>query len=358
MAFSYDQIDSFLHAQHADPFGFLGMHSDPDTGYLTVCTYQPYATSVKLVSKANNKTVAVMNHIKNGFFVAETRRKKHFPYHFNITYGQYQTDVEDTYRFGSVLGEFDLYLLGSGGHKHLYQILGAHTREMDGVSGASFVVWAPHAARVAVLGDFNDWDNRRHVMRKHHDAGYWDIFVPGVTEGANYKFEVRDATGRPLPLKSDPVGSEAEHRPNTASKIVAHRHYPWQDDEWMTVRGSRCELDKPISIYEVHIGSWRKGDNGRFLNYREIAAELVPYVKDMGFTHVQFLPVSEHPFDGSWGYQPVGLFAPTSRHGSSEDLKALIQAFHRPDVGVVLDWVPGHFRSDGQGLARFDGTAV
>jgi 1,4-alpha-glucan branching enzyme len=209
-----------------------------------------------------------------------------------------------------------------------------------------------------VLGDFNDWDTRRHVMRKHHEAGYWDMFIPGVGEGANYKFEIHDANGRLLPLKADPVGSEAEHRPNTASKIVAHRHYPWQDDDWMSIRGSRCELDKPISIYEIHLGSWRRGEQNRFLNYREIAQELVPYVKELGFTHVQFLPVSEHPFDGSWGYQPVGLFAPTSRHGNAEDFKYLIEKLHQADIGVLLDWVPGHFPSDEHGLARFDGSPL
>ena len=358
MPVSYDQIDAYLSAQHSNPFGFMGMHMDDSRGYLTVYTYQPYATSVKLINKSNGKTVAVMKHLKEGVFVAETKRKKPFPYHFKITYGHYETDVEDTYRFASVLGDLDLYLLNNGGHKHLYQVLGAHTRELDGVSGASFVVWAPNASRVAVVGDFNDWDNRRHVMRKHHEAGYWDIFIPGVVEGANYKFEVRDSNGRALPLKSDPVGSEAEHRPNTASKVVAHRYYPWSDDEWMSLRGSRCELDKPISIYEVHLSSWRRGEHGRFLNYREIAAELVPYVQAMGFTHVQFMPISEYPFDGSWGYQPVGLFAPTSRHGNSEDLKALIEACHEADIGVLIDWVPGHFPSDDHGLARFDGTAL
>ncbi len=358
MAIDHDQIQSFLAATHTNPFDLMGMHADPDTGYLNVYTYQPYATNVKLKAKSTDKTVAIMKHVRDGVFVAQTRRKKPFPYHFQISYGRYETHVEDTYRFGSVIGELDLYLLNNGDHRHLYQVLGAHTREFDGISGASFVVWAPNASRVAVLGDFNDWDNRRHVMRKHHEAGYWDIFVPGVIEGANYKFEVRDASGRPLPLKSDPVGSQAEQRPNTASKVVAHRHYPWKDDSWMSIRGSRCELDKPISIYEVHLGSWRRGENGRFLNYRDIAADLVPYVKEMGFTHVQFMPVSEHPFDGSWGYQPVGLFAPTSRHGSTEDLKALIEACHEAEIGVLIDWVPGHFPSDEHGLARFDGSAL
>ena len=354
-----DETQAFLLAQHTDVFAYLGMHTDAETGYLTIRCFEPHALEVRLINKKTGKTVSRMEPVeKSGLFVAKTKRKNRFDYFFKIKYDHGEVDVEDVYSFPAVLSELDLYLLAQGKHDGLYNILGAHCRSHAGVDGTSFALWAPHATRVAVVGDFNDWDNRRHVMRKHHDAGYWDIFIPYVMAGANYKFEVRDAKGRVLPLKSDPVGSEAEQRPNTASKVVVHRDYPWQDSDWIKMRGNHCELNQPITIYEVHLGSWRRGDFDRFLNYREIAQELVPYVLELGFTHVQLMPVNEHPFDGSWGYQPVGLFAPTARHGSNEDFKYLIEQLHQAGIGVLIDWVPGHFPSDEHGLARFDGSSL
>lgn len=258
-------------------------------------------------------------------------------------------------RFPPILSDFDLYLLGEGNHLKLYDKLGAHPMEMEGVAGVAFVVWAPNAQRVSVVGDFNAWDGRRHVMLVRGN-GYWEIFVPGGRAGDKYKYEIVARDGALLPLKSDPMAFAAEMRPSTASVVVEATTLPKPSP----ARAGINALDRPMSIYEVHLGSWRrKGDNGQFwLNYREIAEQLPAYCSDMGFTHVELLPVSEHPFDGSWGYQPTGLFAPTSRFGSPAEFATMIDAFHKAGIGVLLDWVPGHFPDDPHGLAGFDGTAL
>jgi 1,4-alpha-glucan branching enzyme len=263
--------------------------------------------------------------------------------------------LKDPYSFRRILSDFDLYLLGEGNHLKLYDKLGAHITEMEGVAGVAFVVWAPNAKRVSVVGDFNAWDGSRHVMRVHGN-GYWELFVPGARAGDKYKYEIVGRDGQLLPLKSDPIAFGGEMRPSTASVVVDAAALPRPAPAPIGINA----LDKPMSIYEVHLGSWRrKGDNGQFwLNYREIAEQLPAYCADMGFTHVELLPVSEHPFDGSWGYQPTGLFAPTSRFGSPADFAIMIDAFHKAGIGVLLDWVPGHFPDDPHGLANFDGTAL
>ena len=269
-------------------------------------------------------------------------------------------EIDDPYRFGPVLGEMDEYLLGEGTHMRLWQALGAHVMTHEGSEGTHFAVWAPNARRVSVVGDFNHWNGRLHQMRHRGATGVWEIFLPGVEEGAAYKYELLGPSGEALPLKADPVGFGSEHAPSNASVVRDIRGYGWHDAGWMETRAGRNDRSAPISIYEVQLGSWRRrmNEGGRPLSYREAAEELVDYAADMGFTHLELLPVSEYPFDGSWGYQPVGLFAPTIRFGPPHEFRDLVDAAHRKGLGVILDWVPGHFPTDAHGLGQFDGTAL
>jgi len=266
-------------------------------------------------------------------------------------------DFDDPFRFGPVLGEMDEYLLGEGTHRRLWQVLGAHLMAHEGVDGVHFAVWAPNAERVSVVGDFNVWDGRRHPMRRRGPTGVWEIFVPGLTEGETYKYEIRGPGGALLPLKADPVGFGSEHPPKNAS-VVRPIGGSFGDRDWMETRAARNAVDAPISVYEVHLGSWRRAADNRMLSYAELAEQLVEYAGWMGFTHIELLPVSEYPFDGSWGYQPIGLFAPTIRHGTPSEFRAFVDAAHQKGLGVILDWVPGHFPTDQHGLGRFDGTAL
>ena len=283
------------------------------------------------------------------------------PYHLSATAADgSEWEFEDPYRFGPVLGEMDEYLLGEGTHKRLWQALGAHVREHGGITGTHFAVWAPNARRVSVVGLFNDWDGRRHQMRRRGATGVWEIFLPGVSEGAPYKYEILGADGTLQPLKADPVGFGSEHAPSNASVVRDITGYGWHDSAWMDRRAALNGRTAPVSIYEVHLGSWRRlwDEGGRPLSYREAATQLVDYAHDMGFTHIELLPVSEFPFDGSWGYQPVGLFAPTIRFGPPHEFRDLVDAAHGKGLGVILDWVPGHFPTDPHGLGRFDGTPL
>ncbi|MEZ5538083.1 MAG: 1,4-alpha-glucan branching protein GlgB [Thiolinea sp.] len=263
-------------------------------------------------------------------------------------------------QFGPVLGELDEHLIGEGAHLRLWQVLGAHVMEHEGVQGTHFAVWAPNARRVSLVGEFNNWDGRANVMNPRGQTGVWEIFMPGLGEGTLYKYELEDRHGHLLPLKADPFGFGAEHPPNTASVVRDLAGFDWHDQGWMTKREALHKIDQPISVYEVHLGSWKRvpEDNNRSLSYEELATDLVNYVKDMGFTHIELMPVSEYPFDGSWGYQPVGLFAPTIRHGTLREFRAFVQACHQADIGLILDWVPGHFPEDAHGLGQFDGTAL
>ena len=266
-------------------------------------------------------------------------------------------EYDDAYRYGPVLGEIDEYLLGEGAHRRLWTALGAHVMGHEGTQGTHFAVWAPNAARVSVVADFNQWDGRRHVMRRRGATGVWEIFIPGAGDGTPYKYEIFTTDGRTLPLKADPVGFGAAHPPDQASIVRDISGYGWRDGDWMTSRHTNNARTAPISVYEVHLGSWRRKD-GRMLSYKEAAEELIGYVKDMGFTHIELLPVSEFPFDGSWGYQPVGLYAPTIRFGPPHEFRDLVDAAHAAGIGVLLDWVPGHFPTDDHGLGQFDGTAL
>jgi 1,4-alpha-glucan branching enzyme len=267
-------------------------------------------------------------------------------------------EFDDTYSFPPVLGDLDVHLLAEGTHLRTYERLGARPIEMAGVAGTSWAVWAPNAGRVSVVGDFCDWDGRRLPMRLRHECGVWELFVPGVGPDHLYKFEIKGSNGALLPLKADPYAYYAERPPRTASVVTSAARFAWQDQAWLAGREGRNDRHAPISIYEVHLGSWRrKGEHGReFLSYRELADTLVPYVADMGFSHIELMPVSEFPFDGSWGYQPISLFAPTSRFGRPEDFAYFIDRCHAANVGVLMDWVPGHFPTDPHGLGFFDGT--
>ncbi|MCL4135938.1 UNVERIFIED_CONTAM: hypothetical protein GTU68_000947 [Idotea baltica] len=288
------------------------------------------------------------------------RRRKPFAYRLRFGAGEEVWEAQDPYRFGPVLGEIDEYLIGEGAHQQLWKVLGAHLVTHEGSEGTHFAVWAPNASRVSVVGAFNNWDGRRNVMRPRGQTGVWELFLPDVGEGAVYKYELLDGAGGLLPLKADPVGFGSEHPPQTASVVRELDRHDWLDADWMAKRQSRHRPDAPVSIYEVHLGSWRRvpEDGNRPLSYQEHAEQLVGYAKDMGFTHIELMPVSEFPFDGSWGYQPVGLFAPTIRHGTPEEFQAFVDACHGADLGLILDWVPGHFPTDQHGLGQFDGTAL
>ncbi len=255
-----------------------------------------------------------------------------------------------------LLGALDLHLIAEGTHLRLWEVLGAHRRTIDGIDGIAFAVWAPNARRAAVVGDFNDWDVRRNPMRKRIECGVWETFVAGVNDGARYKYAFEGPDGRELPLKADPFAAYAEVPPHTASIVWTASTFVWNDAPWLREREARQQRNAPISAYEVHLGSWRRHPDGRSYGYRELADTLLPYVREHGFTHVELLPISEHPFDGSWGYQPTGLFAPTSRYGTPDDFRAFVDRAHALGIGVILDWVPGHFPNDAHGLANFDGT--
>ena len=336
-------------------FAYLGRHRLAE-GDEVVRVLIPGAVSVDIVNRRSGELIVPSEKIdERGFFVAVLPDDAP-DYALSIRYTEDSEPVieEDPYRFNSELQDMDSWLLAEGKHLRPYETLGAHFAELDGVKGVRFAVWAPNAQRVSVIGEFNNWDGRRHVMRFHRDNGIWDIFIPAVKLNALYKFEIRDANGD-VREKADPYAFGVELRPNTASVV---RGLPEKVDA-PDFRARANAIDAPISIYEVHLGSWKRNpENNFWLTYEQLAKELVAYVKDMGFTHIEFLPVSEYPFDGSWGYQATGLYAPTSRFGSPEELRVLIKAAHDEGISVILDWVVGHFPTDDHGLAKFDGTAL
>ena len=339
----------------ADPFAYLGMHVE--SGATVIRASLPQASRAFVKSRDGSRRFEMQRTNDDGTF--EVRLPDGhglFDYTFLVEGAGGAAELEDPYRFGPILGDLDAYLIAEGTHWRLWDVLGSHCRIIEGTSGVVFAVWAPNAQRVSVVGDFNAWDGRRHPMRKRIECGVWEIFVPGAVEGARYKYEIRGANGELLPLKADPLARYAELRPATASIVWRDSPAEWRDERWMSARHRRNRRDAAISIYEVQLGSWKRHDDGRVMSYREIADQLLPYVREMGFTHVELLPITEYPFDGSWGYQPTGMFAPTSRYGTPDDFRAFIERAHSLDLGVVLDWVPGHFPNDPHGLALFDGT--
>ncbi len=345
-------LEQLLQARHDAPFNVLGLHDHKGKRWLVAMA----PGAVALEAKFARKTVA-LTCLDGAIFVGQVPKSKH-PYQLRASYPDGTVwDHDDPYRFGPVLGEFDQYLLGEGTHRRLWHALGAHVREHEAVQGVHFAVWAPNAQRASVIGDFNHWNGAQYPMRRVGHTGVWELFIPGLNAGVIYKYELRDAHGH-ITQKADPVGFGAQHPPETASVVRDISGYGWQDGDWMDRRALVNRFDAPISIYEVHLGSWKRrwDEGGRPLSYRELATELVDYAVDMGFTHLEFMPVSEFPFDGSWGYQPVGLYAPTIRFGPPHEFRDLVAAAHKAGLGVILDWVPGHFPSDAHGLAQFDGT--
>jgi len=347
-----DQVDLICSARHGDPFSVLGLHADADGG-LWVRSMQPDAALVTVIDAATGGPLAGLAlRDPRGFFEGQVPRAQRFAYRLMVDSGLARAEIEDPYRFGPVLGDTDLWLLSEGTHRRPYEALGAHPRVIDGVAGTAFAVWAPNALRVSVTGNFNHWDGRRHPMRKRPQAGVWEIFLPGVEAGAHYKYEICSADGA-VDYRCDPYGRQAELRPATASVVAA----PLQTVSMAPARRRANALDAPISIFEVHLPSWRRPSGpDRFAGWDELADSLPPYVADLGFTHIELLPVSEHPLDESWGYQPVGLYAPTARHGDPAGLRRFVERCHGLGLGVLLDWVPAHFPSDPHGLVRFDGT--
>jgi len=335
---------------HANPFEYLGPHVEDDEPVVRV--FMPNAARVAIVDEGGQESELPLVH-DAGLFVGPVEAATDH-YRLRAQFGANVVEMEDAYRFPPILSDFDVHLLSEGTHLHLYDKLGARPLVLDGVSGIGFVVLAPNARRVSVVGDFNHWDGRRHAMRVRGN-GFWEIFVPGARVGDRYKYEILGAHGL-LPLKSDPVAFATEVRPSTASIVFDIKKL----DRPRPLDRNANSLNAPMSIYEVHLGSWRRRpeEGSRWLTYRELAEQLPAYARDMGFTHVEFLPVMEHPFDGSWGYQPTGLFAPTSRFGSPADFAALVDTCHGAGLGVLLDWVPGHFPDDPHGLGCFDGTSL
>ncbi|WP_099827434.1 1,4-alpha-glucan branching protein GlgB [Oceaniglobus indicus] len=340
--------------RHGDPFAVLGPHM---VGRSRVVTAVDHGADTLTAVVNGRKYPLARVHDELAVFSGKVAGK--MPYVLRGTDAEGRTwEMQDAYRFGPVIGEMDEYLLGEGTHQRIWQVLGAHVMTHEGVDGTHFAVWAPNAQRVSVVGGFNNWDGRRHLMRKRGGTGVWEIFVPGVADKEAYKYEIIGPNGDLQPLKADPVGFGSQHPPENASLVRDIRGFGWQDDQWMANRQGNNARTAPISVYEVHLGSWRRiADEGnRPLSYVEAAEQLVDYVADMGFTHIELMPISEFPFDGSWGYQPVGLFAPTVRHGPPHEFRNLVEAAHNKGMGVILDWVPGHFPSDPHGLGLFDGT--
>jgi len=352
-------MDALIRAEHRDPFSMLGPHGDGGSGQI-IRAYLPDALSVRVLAREGGHELGALEMSEvPGFFVGHFDNVQ--PYLLKINWAGGEQITEDPYSFGQLLGEMDLYLFAEGNHRDLSSCLGAQVMNVEGIDGVRFAVWAPNARRVSVVGGFNNWDGRRHPMRLRHPSGVWEVFVPRLQPGEAYKYEILGNHGI-LPLKADPVALATQMPPENASVVAEPLRFDWQDNAWMQSRGDRHAANAPLSIYELHAGSWQLDHSDEFVvrqyNWHELAERLIPYVKELGFTHIELMPIMEHPFGGSWGYQPLSQFAPTARYGSPADFAAFINACHQADIGVILDWVPAHFPTDTHGLAQFDGTAL
>lgn len=352
-------IQSISEGNWYSPYDLLGWHPAPDNeSGAYVRTYQPYAKQVEVLEKNGTRTWPTTNASGRGLFEAHLEDDERIDYRYRITgHDGHEWEADDPYRFPLQITDVDVYLHGEGTHYRTYKRMGAHAMEIDGVQGVHFAVWAPNASRVSVIGWFNRWDGRHHPLQNRGSSGLWELFLPGLQPGDLYKFEIKGPNGF-LAQKSDPYAFATELRPRTASMVWDVDAYEWQDAEWMKARRKKDWLHEAVNVYEVHLGSWKRRyeEDNRWLTYREMADELIPYVKDLGFTHIELLPISEHPFDGSWGYQTIGYYAPTSRFGSPDDLKFFVDRCHQEGLGVIVDWVPAHFPKDAHGLAYFDGS--
>lgn len=353
MAAHYHDIVSGL---CADPHSVLGCFDKGASQVLRV--FVPGADRVELLRPRGKKPLATLSQVHDGgvFEITIASSKIASGYRYRAWYGDLPHSFDDPYRFTPSIPDMDLYLLSEGRHAHAFRYLGAHIVEQDGVVGTRFSVWAPNARSVCVAADFNLWSDVKHPMSSRGASGIWEVFIPDVGDGAVYKYVLRDQQGQLLPFKADPFGFGAEMRPKSASVVRDLSTYDWKDDDWLATRWQRHTRETPISIYEVHLGSWRRKDGDGYLSYAKLSEQLIPYVKALGFTHIEVMPITEHPFDGSWGYQPIGLYAPTRRHGTPTEFKAFVDAVHAAGLGIILDWVPGHFPSDKHGLGQFDGT--
>jgi 1,4-alpha-glucan branching enzyme len=361
MLLTESELGSLIHATHRCPHQLLGMHPLGDGSGVVARALLPNAAKVELVptheSDKPNITLRRLHDV--GLFEGVAKEANRvYAYDLLVTDHKGKSwQSRDAYSFLPTLGEMDLYLFGEGNERRIYDKLGAQLKIIDGVSGTSFAVWAPNAERVSVVGAFNNWDGRVHAMRSLGASGVWEIFIPGVFEGALYKYEIRDANGR-IVLKTDPYGFFFEPAPKNASIVWNNRKFSWTDDKWLQHRAEHNPFRSPMSIYEVHPGSWRKKNDFESLSYREMAGPLVDYLRKMNFTHVEFMPVSEHAFYPSWGYQVTGFYSTTSRYGTPDDFQYLVNALHEGGIGVIIDWVPAHFPRDEWALARFDGTSL
>ena len=358
MTISNDEIDQIRQARHADPFAVLGPHRQAD-GSTSVRAFLPGATRVTVCDAASGVPCGALTlRHPDGFFEASFKAGVPADYRLEVSWNDelHKSTIDDPYRFGPLLGEVDVWLLAEGTHLRPYEVMGGKPRTLQGVDGTGFAVWAPNAQRVSVVSEFNHWDGRRHAMRLRRECGVWEIFLPGVTAGVRYKYEIVGADGTLLPLKADPYGLAAELRPSTASVVAPLPPMVPPSPE----RQRANAVDAPVSVYEVHLASWRRvpDEDNRWLDWDELAASLIPYALDMGFTHLELLPISEHPFDGSWGYQPIGMYAPTARFGDPMGFKRFVARAQAQGLGVLIDWVPAHFPSDAHGLMQFDGTAL
>jgi len=349
-------VEALIRGEHGDPFSILGPHAFAHG--LTIRTYLPGALGVELIDAVSGEVLGSLEQSSvPGLF--SIRIEQQVPYRYRITWSSGVQETEDPYAFGQLLGEMDLYLFAEGNHRELGKSLGAQFTTHEGVQGVRFSVWAPNARRVSVVGGFNGWDGRRHPMRLRQPSGVWELFIPRLTPGEVYKYEILGRDGL-LPLKADPMALATELPPATGSVVSAPLQFDWHDDRWLEQRQARQGYQAPMSIYELHAASWRRegGEEGRLLSWKELSEQLIPYVQQLGFTHIELMPIMEHPFGGSWGYQLLSQFAPTARHGSPADFAAFVDACHQAGIGVILDWVPAHFPTDAHGLGQFDGTAL
>jgi 1,4-alpha-glucan branching enzyme len=348
-------LQRIIDARHHDPFSILGRHSSDD-GQAHVVVFRPLVEEMRFADGGPELTRIIGTDLFEWTGPA-SMVSIHYELEWMDNTG-YTGRGFDPYCFGPQLSDFDMHLFNEGTHQHAYRLMGAHPHEVDGIEGTLFSVWAPAAERVSVIGNFNLWDGRTNPMRVRGGTGIWELFMPAIHAGEFYKFEIRNRDTGDVVVKTDPYGQYFEHRPKTAAVVTENSTYEWQDEAWIKRRSERPWQHEPMSIYEVHLGSWQQDEQGNFLSYRELAHRLSDYVKDLGFTHIELLPITEHPLDASWGYQTTGYFAPTSRFGDTDDFRYFVDYLHRHDIGVILDWAPGHFPKDLFALARFDGTAL
>ena len=347
-------LQRILDARHHDPFEVLGYHTDGKQQ--TIRVFRPHCREMRLGE--NGPELQRLGDTDLFEWTGSGEKlASHYRYHWIDSAGD-KHSAYDPYSFGPQIPDYDLYLFGEGRHLHIHRVLGANAHTADGIEGVLFGVWAPNAERVSVIGDFNNWDGRVHSMRNRGGSGVWELFIPELSAGDCYKFEIRNRETGAITEKADPYGKEFENRPKTAAVVRTLETYKWHDTDWLNQRREKSWLHSPSTIYEVHLGSWQRDDSGHFLNYRELAHRLVEYAVHMGFSCIELLPITEHPLDASWGYQTTGYFAPTSRFGSPDDFRYFVDHCHQHNIGVILDWVPAHFPRDEFGLARFDGTTL